>query len=187
MSEHDQAEAGARDRQADKDEIEMLRAKLEAAEQDANNGSPSNGAPTLDPSLFAQVQDRMSARASAGGGPGSVKLPRRYASFVVDHTVCVPGTFSEDFELTLCSVTARQEIEAARNAGGEGVGAVFELARMSLHAINGTALIRGKGEQETLWEWLGSGGRNLVALFMAELTGSSKEVQGKAKASLRFH
>lgn len=138
-----------------------------------------------DTGLFDEVLARVAPRMSAGGGMKG--LMRRRLSFVVDHEMCEPGTFGEDFEVTITGLSSGQEMAAARAAGGDAMVMAFELAQRSLCEINSRPLSRGKGEQETLWEWLGSGGRNLVATMFTDLATPSKEARGKAEASLRVH
>lgn len=127
------------------------------------------------------IFERSTAPLSTGGGPRA--LPRRTITFVVDHTLCAPGVFAEDFELTLASLTPELELEAV-NASGTSAAMGFEMARRTIVAFNGQAL--GAGQDEWLWRALDQGGRQLVVVMYAELGTAREEVAGKAKASLRF-
>lgn len=138
-----------------------------------------------DPTAFDEVWNRMSSRFSAGATPQGIM--RRRLSFVVDHELCEPGTFGEDFELTITSLSSAQEMAAAREADGDPMSMAFGLAQRSICSINGRALSRGKGEVEMLWEWLGSPGRNLVATMFTDLAAPSKGAAKKAQDSLRVH
>lgn len=139
--------------------------------------------PNRDPQYFDQVFQSSTQRMSEGGHRG---LPRRCVSFVVDSAACEPGTFGEDFEITLQSLNSAQELDAARNAGSDPITMGYNLAKAALHSVNGRALSKGKGEVDFLWEALGQGGRQIVANMFAETLGTAS-AQKKAKASLRFH
>ena len=140
---------------------------------------------TRDPAAFDEVWQRLTTRMSKGDAPKGIM--RRRMSFVVDADMCEPGTFGEDFELTITSLSPGQEMAAAREAQGDAMAMAFELAQRSLLQINGRPLSRGKGEVEMLWEWIGSAGRNLVASMFTDLAAPSVEAAKKARASLRVH
>lgn len=155
-------------------------------ERGVDEPQPATPTPiSRDHAAFDEVWARMSSRMSAGGGPKGIM--RRRLSFIVDHELCEPGTFGEDFELTIMSLSSGQEMAAAREAGGDPMTMAFELAQRSICEINGRPLSRGKGEVEMLWEWIGSPGRNLVATMFTDLAAPSKDASKKAQDSLRVH
>lgn len=136
------------------------------------------------PRLLSQTFDRWSSAASAGGMGAARPLPRRFATFTIDASVCVPGVFAEDFDLTLGSLTPELELQAAAKSGGDPVGMAFHMARLAMVAVNGEPI--GPGADDFLWSALGTGGRQLVTGMFAKLTGD-EGAQGKALATLRVH
>lgn len=138
----------------------------------------------IDPTLFAQVFGKLTTKLADGRAQS---LPRTYLSFPVDHTVCEPGTFDRDFEITLRGLTSGQEMQAAKAAAGDPVVYAMILAQASLYAVNGTALVRSQGHHEALWEWLGSKGRQLVLQMFAQLQDPGGDSVGKARSNARVH
>ncbi len=112
-------------------------------------------------------------------------MPRRTLTFIVDHTLCVPGIFEEDFELTLGALTPRLEIEASKAAKGDPTTMAFGMARLSIMAVNGERVSSAKGENDFLWQALDQGGRQLVVAMFAKMS-PDEEAVGKAEASLRL-
>ena len=140
--------------------------------------------PSFSGDLFDQVAGRINTPMSEGGGPR--QLPRRRITFVVDHTLCRPGTFPEDFKITLVGLTPGQEIKAAQMSGGDAVAMGYTMAMLSIQALNGRALSLGKGERDQVWEWLATPGRNLVASMFGEYAAPGAAAVGKARATLSF-
>lgn len=119
-------------------------------------------------------------------GTGGQKMPRRKLTFLVDHTMCVPGVFEEDFTLTLGSLTPRLELEASKGAKGDPTIMAYAMARLSIMAINGEPLRTAKGEAEFLWEALDAAGRQLVVAMFSKLGTVDDESMGKAEESLQM-
>lgn len=136
------------------------------------------------PSALEEAFERYTQELSAAGGTlGGPQLPRRSITFTVDHTVCAPGVFEEDFELTLRTLTPAQELQAARSAGGDAVAMGFAMAQASLYAVDGQPL--DQAHREFLWQVLDQAGRNLVVQIYTQLGTPSEEAAGKARGSLR--
>lgn len=112
-------------------------------------------------------------------------IPRRQVTFLVDASVCAPGIFDEDFELTISSLTSAMELEAAQRAKGEIASLAFHYARLSLLAVNGRQLDTANMEGDWLWEALGTAGRQLVAGMFAQFAMPDGDAQGKAVRTLR--
>lgn len=112
-------------------------------------------------------------------------LPRRLVTFLMDASACLPGLFEDDFEITIGGLTAEMELEAAQAAKGQVATLAFHYARLSLVAVNGKALDKGKLEDEFLWQALGTGGRQIVAGMFAEACMPDEVAQGKARRTLR--
>lgn len=130
------------------------------------------------------LRDTFNRYSSSGsGGPGK-EIPRRFATFTVDHTVCAVGVFAEDFELTLISLTPELELRAASNAKADPIALAFWLARLSMHSFNGEPI--GPGVDDWLWDALDYGGRQLVVSLFAAFNGT-KDAAGKATSTLRVH
>lgn len=136
---------------------------------------------TLDPSMLATVFGAFAGTSLATARP----LPRRRVSFFVDHTVCAPGVFAEDFELTLASLTPADELRAIAEAKGDSISMAFTMARHAMEAVNGSPI--PPGVDEWLWSALDVGGRQLVTGMFAELTGTASGAAGKARRTLRVH
>lgn len=114
------------------------------------------------------------------------EVPRRSVTFLVDHSVCAPGVFGEDFELTLLALSPADELAAARESKGDVMSMAQAMARRSLHSLNGEVIDRGRGMDEWLWEHLGSGGRQLTTAMFAWVGTPGEDAMGKAQASLRI-
>ncbi len=131
-------------------------------------------------------------KAASGGGEAQA-MPRRYARFVVDHTVCAPGVFTEDFAVTIASLTSGAELAATREAQADPIALAFAYAK---HAITKAGPADGDGssdrrlssaEAEWLWEALGQSGRQLVVSMFASVLSAGDEAAGKARTSLRVY
>lgn len=114
------------------------------------------------------------------------EVPRRSVTFTIDHSVCAPGVFGEDFEVTLLALSPADELAAARESKGDVMTMATSMARRSLHSVNGETIDRGRGMDEWLWENLGSGGRQLVTAMFAWVGTPGEDAMGKAQASLRI-
>lgn len=135
----------------------------------------------LNPNVLAEAFERYAGTSLASARP----LPRRRVSFMVDASICAPGVFEEDFEITLASLTPAAELEAIAAAKGDSISMAFTMARGAIEAVNGAPV--GPGQDEWLWQALDVGGRQVVVGMFAELTGTSAGAAGKARATLRVH
>lgn len=133
--------------------------------------------------LLLDVFERTTRALDGGRRP---EVPRRSVTFLVDHSVCAPGVFPEDFELTLLALSPADELAAARESKGDVLTMATGMARRSLHAVNGQLIDRGVGMDEWLWENLGSGGRQLATAMFAWIGTPGEDAMGKAQASLRI-
>lgn len=158
---------------------------MEAAD---NHPQQDNTAPTapkgeavvqVDQGMFDRVYQRMTAE-----GVRPMDLPRREATFTVDHTVCMPGVFTEDFEVTIRSLSSADELAASRSSNGDPVIMAFALAKASLRAVNGRLL--KTHEREVFWEWLDSGGRQVVTAVFTKVGMADEETTKKAMGTLRI-
>lgn len=132
--------------------------------------------------LLAQAFERSTKPLGSGAKPD---VPRRTVTFEVDHTVCAPGVFDEDFELTLSALTPGEELAAARACRGDVTSMAMTMARNSVTHVNGTPIDRSVGQDEWLWNVLGSGGRQLVVAMFAFVGVPGEDAMGKAQATLR--
>jgi len=135
----------------------------------------------LDPGVLAAAFAAFAGSSLAAARP----LPRRRVSFFVDHTVCAPGVFAEDFEITLASLTPSDELRAIAEAKGDSISMAFTMARHSMEAINGSPI--PPGVDDWLWGALDVGGRQIITGMFAELTGTAAGAAGKARRTLRVH
>lgn len=122
---------------------------------------------------------------TSGLGEGGPKgLPRRTITFTVDHTICAPGAFDEDFDLTLRGTTTADEeaVGAATREAPEKLGRLMALKM--LVAFNNEPI--EVGQDEWLWEALGPAGRLLVMQHVSMLTKVPESALGKAAASVTF-
>jgi len=107
-------------------------------------------------SLLAQFIERTTRTGADAGAPGDLFV-RKELTLRIPRS-CAPS-FGEDFKLTLRELTSRDEAEAAKHAS-EQIGMAYQLTMRSLYRINGApieSLMR-----ETVWEGLGTMGRQLV-------------------------
>lgn len=109
-------------------------------------------------------------------------LPRKMATFVMDHTECGPGVFPQDFKVTLRSLSSRDEMKAAKAAKSDPASLGFEMAKASLYKINGDLL--GHAEKEFFWDAFDNGGRQLVMYAFQKIAGAREESVGKVLESL---
>lgn len=112
-------------------------------------------------------------------------VPRRTIQFTVDHTVCNPGVFEEDFEVTLTALTPHDELAATRESKGDVMAMAMSMARRCISHVNGAAVDRSVGMDEWLWNALGTGGRQLVTAMFAYVGTPGEEALGKAQTSLK--
>jgi hypothetical protein len=116
---------------------------------------------------FKQVVARQATSASSGDAPKTIR--RRRATFTIDHELCEPGVFGEDFKVTVEGLSAAQELDALKS-GSDGASMGFAMAKLSIREFNGRPL-QGH-EREMLWEWLGFAGRTAVTSeYMKHCTG----------------
>lgn len=113
------------------------------------------------------------------------EVPRREITFTMDHTLCAPGTFEEDFEVTLRALTSGEELAAARTSKGDVTVMALEMAKRSVYAVDGEPLDRGRGQDEWFWSVIGSGGRQLVTALFAHVGTPGEAALGKAMASIK--
>lgn len=143
---------------------------------------PLPAAPVRRQSLKAVFEEN-TATASEGIGKRR-EMPRSTVELTVDHLICAPGIFAEDFELKLRASTAAIEQNIAKAHKNDPVGYQNALARASLYQFNGVNIT--PGQDEWLWEALGPAGRNLAMVAWQQLVVPSDEAQGKAKGSLKI-
>lgn len=129
-----------------------------------------------------RLKDVFGRNTSALGAGGARSVPRRKLAFVVDHTVCAPGVFDEDFELGLVSLSPDQELAAARESKGDAATMAMMMARKSLATFNGAPI--EPGEDEWLWQALDAPGRQLVMAMFVNIGTPGEAVLGKAIKSL---
>lgn len=133
------------------------------------------------------VLKRAYAKATTEGGAGHSGIARKKITFTLDHSVCAPGVFDADLEVTVQSLSAAQELQAAKSAKGDATVMAFEMAKLSVLAVDGEALDPSIGEDEFFWEALDQGGRQLVVGMFARVGTPDDEAAGKAEASLKVH
>jgi hypothetical protein len=111
-------------------------------------------------------------------------MPKRRITFVISAAACSPGVFTEDFELTLESLTSESELAAARRSKGDQTSLAFLFAYYGMAAVNGDPINDAEAEREWLWEALGPA-RQLVMGLFARGCMVDAESQGKAFSSFR--
>ena len=152
---------------------------------DPSPAGVSDTPPDTSPDFLARTM-AAAAKDLTAALDGEPTVKRRKVTFVLDPEAArsSPGVFPAPFELTLQSLTGKEELEAVQGAedmGGAAVG--LALARAGLAAVNGTPV--GIIEREWLWEHLGTGGRMLCVMMGQEVGAISPVALGKARASLR--
>ena len=133
---------------------------------------------------FAEAFER-GTQVNGEGMKGSMELPRHRGTFTIDHAICSPGSFDEDFELTIQALSAGEEMKACKGAEGDATTLAFSMAKAAICAFNEERLSSIK--VEWLWERLGPAGRQLVTAMFAQIGMADPESMGKASASLRVH
>ena len=103
----------------------------------------------------------------------------------MDASVCAPGVFDEDFEVTLRALTSAEELAAARGSKGDVTVMALDMAKRSIHAIDGEVVDRSRGQDEWLWGVIGSGGRQLITAMFANIGTPGEAALGKAMASIK--
>jgi len=149
--------------------------------ENETQAAPTPARPALDPDALRRAMGRM----VTDNRMAKPVMPRRQVTFTLDHTVCAPGVFDGDFDLTIGGLTSAMELEAAGKAKGEIASLAFHYARLSLMAVNGVELDQSEHQQDWLWEALGTGGRQLVAGMFAQHAMPDGEAQGKASRTVR--
>ena len=127
------------------------------------------------------LEDAMEATTSNEPGAAPPTMHRE-CTFRVDHNVCSPNTFREDFKLTLRSLSSKQETRAVKGVS-EPIEVGTALAKASLHALNGTPL-KGKDEKDWLWDHLAPGGRQITIGMYSNIGMATEESVKKAESSL---
>lgn len=117
-------------------------------------------------------------------GATPAALPRRQATFVVTADTCAPGIFDADIEITMRSLSSREELEAIRESRAAET-LTLALAKRSIYAVDGAPV--SEEEREFLWEALGTAGRVLVGGFFAQIGAPGELASGKALETLRIH
>lgn len=141
------------------------------------------GAKPRNTRLLLDAFERNTRGLEAGKRP---EVPRRVIEFTMDHTLCAPGVFEEDFDVELIGLTPGDELAAARESKGDVTVMAMSMARRSLSKVNGQAIDRSTGMDEWLWQNLGSGGRQLVVAMFAWVGTPTEDALGKAQTSLRI-
>jgi hypothetical protein len=160
--------------------------------KDENDERPENHEPEApeppkwkrDPGMLKRAFERSTSSIADGKRK---TIPHRRLTFRVDHTICEPDVFDDDFELTVESLTAAAELEASRAAKGDPVTMAVMMARRSVFALNGVPIDRSRGEDEWLWNVLGTAGRNLVMSMFVHVGTPGEAAMGKAAGTLRIH
>ena len=134
----------------------------------------------LDPGALKAM---MASATSSDGRPAA--SIRRKLSFVLPAELC-SDNITSDLEITIGSLTAQIEIEAARASKGDQMTMALYMAKYSLMAVNGTPLSKANGEGEWLWENIGTVGRNLVMGQYSQLISPDEEALKKALASTKI-
>jgi len=102
----------------------------------------------------------------------------------MDHTVCVPGIFDEDFEITLGALTPRLELDASKQSKGDPTTMAFVMAKLSIMEVNGEPVSGGRGQSEFLWEALDQGGRQILVAMFSKIGAPDEDALGKAEGSV---
>lgn len=131
--------------------------------------------------LAAAMERKVESGNLTGAGKG---MPRRTLTFTMDHTVCVPGIFEEDFEITVGALTPRLELEASKQAKGDPTTMAFLMAKLSVMQVNGDTVSAGRGQLEFLWEALDQGGRQIVVAMFSKIGAPDEDALGKAEESV---
>lgn len=114
-------------------------------------------------------------------------MPRRMATFTVDHTMCLPGVFDQDFELTIATLTAAIETAGLNQSKGDPVTMGMSFAKLSIVALDGEPVTPDQGKDDWLWEVLGPAGRQLVTVMYAQIGSADADAIKKAQQTLRLH
>lgn len=120
-------------------------------------------------------------------GNGARGLPRRMVTFTLDYNACAPGVFDADLEITLGSLTPAMELDAANRSKGDPTAMAFQMARMSIMAVDGDPVSGRDGLDEWFWAALDQGGRQLVVSMFARIGVPDGDALGKALATVRIH
>ena len=131
--------------------------------------------------LAAAMERKVEAGNLNGPGKG---MPRRTLTFTMDHTVCVPGIFDEDFEITLGALTPRLELDASKQSKGDPTTMAFVMAKLSIMEVNGEPVSGGRGQSEFLWEALDQGGRQILVAMFSKIGAPDEDALGKAEGSV---
>lgn len=126
-------------------------------------------------------------KATSENGGKRTGLPRKRITFTVEAEACAPGVFDEDFEVTVQSLSAGEEMLAAKAARGDATVMAFEMAKLAIVEVDGEPLDRASGEDEFLWEALDQAGRQLVVGMFTRVGTPDDDAAGKAEASLKVH
>lgn len=132
------------------------------------------------------LSEAFSRSTAALGSSGPRALPRTELTFTMDHTLCAPNIFEEDFEITLRSTTTAEEESVGADAKGAQHRAGKLLALKMIHAVNGHPLDRGIGQDEWFWEALGQTGRNILVKMIEGMVAPGEDAMGKVLASRRL-
>lgn len=137
------------------------------------------------PGTLRRAYEAMTQRGNLG--PGVKGLPRRMVTFTIDPSVCAPGVFENDIQVTLGSLTPAMELEAANRSKGEPTTMAFLMARMSIMEVDGDPLTSADGMDDFFWAALDQGGRQMVVAMFARIGTPDPEAMGKATATIRIH
>lgn len=143
---------------------------------------PSVGVQIKPTGTLARLMKRATSDENGGGG----EIKRRRFRFIVDHNICEPGMFDEDFTLVLSSPSSETELAAIKAAGSDPGGMLFEMVKRCMISINGDTISDHDLSRHTVWEALGTGGRTMITNLFAELTQPSPEAMGKARTSTKM-
>lgn len=107
-------------------------------------------------------------------------LRRRRMRFLVDHRICDPGGFDEDFHLVIESPSTEVELQAMKKHPMNPAAIPFEMARLCILSCDGDLVRDSDLSRDVLWEALGPLGRALVTKKWNELGGGGAEAEADA-------
>ena len=119
--------------------------------------------------------------AAKGPGEKPKTIPRTYVEITIPAEACAVA-FGKDLRLTLRSLSAKDEIAAAAEAGSSPITLGFAMAKRALHRVGAQKLDIAR--RDFLMEALGPLGRSLVMGAYNQLAVPDEEMVGKAKESI---
>lgn len=124
---------------------------------------------------------------ATSGPDGGGKIKRRKLRFTVDKSVFEPDMVEGDVEIVLESLSSMTEIEASKKVGNNAGAMVHEMAKAAIVMFGGEPVRDGDLTRDTIWEALGTGGRQMVAKKLGELVQLSDAAEGKADTTMQIY